>query len=134
MRLHGETRLDQFQRADAADNVMRRADRDIVALDEGAAADPPFDQAVILQIEQDLADGAARGIEALGQFPLGRQLIAVYVNSAANCLAQLGCDIADMAAALAESRAGCRPDFLSRRACVVHSSILPNSTQIAILT
>ena len=65
---------------------------------------------------------------------LSWQLIAVYVDSAANCLAQLGCDMTDMAAALAEARAGSRPDFLSRRACVVHGSILPNSTQIVVLT
>ena len=127
VRFDRQPRLDQLQRADPADDVMRAADRHVVAFDERAAADPPFDQAVGLEIEQDLADGAARGVEPLGELALGGQLVSVHIESAANGLAQLGRDMPDMAAALAEAQPGGRPDFLYRGARVIHSLTLPKS-------
>ena len=124
MRLDRQARLDQLQRTDAADDVMGGADRHVVGFDERAAADPPFDQPLGLQVEQDLADSAARGVEPLGELTLGGQLVSVYVESAANRLAQLGPDKPDMAAALAETQTGGRPDLLFGRVCVIHHSTL----------
>ena len=134
VRLDGQARLDQFQRADPADDVVRRVDRKVVVFDKRAAADPALDQAFAFQIEQDLADGAARGVEALRQLPLGRQLIAVDVASAANRFAQPGRNLPDMAPALAEARARSRPGLPCIRARGIHSGTLRKSTRPAVLT
>ena len=61
-------------------------------IDEGAAADPPGDQALDLELVERGADRGARGAEGGGELALRRQLFAMGIAALDDRLAQLARD------------------------------------------
>ena len=87
VRLDADADLDQLERAGQLGDLLGAAGGEEV--DEGAAADPPADQPLGLELVERRPHRGARGAEGAGQLALGRQLLAMAIAALDDRLAKL---------------------------------------------